>query len=147
MRLKVLLVALAFLPALGACTMVRPGGEPGLRPPERATPTPPPEERPRPRDRPTPPAPVPDPLPREVKALWVVRTTLSHPDSIRRMVERAARAGFNTLLVQVRGRGDAYYRSRWEPGPGWYWSREGLSIPWIWSFGRPMAGAWGSTSG
>ena len=117
MRLKVLLVALAFLPALGACTMVRPGGEPGLRPPERATPTPPPEERPRPRDRPTPPAPVPDPLPREVRALWVVRTTLSHPDSIRRMVERAARAGFNTLLVQVRGRGDAYYRSRWEPRP------------------------------
>jgi len=31
------------------------------------------------------------------------------------MVERAASAGFNTLIVQVRGRGDAYYRSRWEP--------------------------------
>lgn len=56
-------------------------------------------------------------LPEEVRALWVVRTTLSHPDSIRVMVERAARAGFNTLIVQVRGRGDAYYRSRWEPRP------------------------------
>jgi uncharacterized lipoprotein YddW (UPF0748 family) len=31
------------------------------------------------------------------------------------MVDRAADAGFNTLLVQVRGRGDAYYESRWEP--------------------------------
>ncbi|MGW8265276.1 MAG: hypothetical protein ACWGSQ_02845 [Longimicrobiales bacterium] len=45
----------------------------------------------------------------------MVRTTLTHPDSIRVMVERADRAGFNTLIVQVRGRGDAYYRSRWEP--------------------------------
>jgi len=57
------------------------------------------------------------PLPSEVRALWVVRTTLTHPDSIRAMVDRAAAAGFNTLLVQVRGRGDAYYQSRWEPKP------------------------------
>jgi len=51
----------------------------------------------------------------EVRALWVVRTTLSSPESIRRMVATAKEAGFNTLLVQIRGRGDAYYRSRWEP--------------------------------
>ncbi|MCJ7627282.1 MAG: family 10 glycosylhydrolase, partial [Longimicrobiales bacterium] len=57
------------------------------------------------------------PVPSELRALWVVRTTLTHPDSIRAMVDRAANAGFNTLLVQVRGRGDAYYRSRWEPKP------------------------------
>lgn len=56
-------------------------------------------------------------VPQEVRALWVVRTTLTHPDSIRLMVERAAGAGFNTLIVQVRGRGDAYYRSQWEPRP------------------------------
>jgi uncharacterized lipoprotein YddW (UPF0748 family) len=31
------------------------------------------------------------------------------------MVERAAAGGFNTLLVQVRGRGDAYYDGRVEP--------------------------------
>jgi len=49
--------------------------------------------------------------------LWVVRTTLTNPDSIVAMVQRADRAGFNTLIVQVRGRGDAYYRSRWEPQP------------------------------
>ena len=51
----------------------------------------------------------------EVRALWVVRSTLTTPDKIHKMIESAAQAGFNTLIVQVRGRGDAYYRSRWEP--------------------------------
>lgn len=55
------------------------------------------------------------PLPEDVRALWVVRTALAHPDSARAAVRRAHDAGFNTLLVQVRGRGDALYRSRWEP--------------------------------
>jgi uncharacterized lipoprotein YddW (UPF0748 family) len=50
-----------------------------------------------------------------VRALWVVRTTLTHPDSVRAMVRRADEAGFNTLIVQVRGRGDAFYASAWEP--------------------------------
>jgi uncharacterized lipoprotein YddW (UPF0748 family) len=50
-----------------------------------------------------------------VRALWVVRTTLTSPESVRGMVERAERAGFNTLLVQVRGRGDAFYSSALEP--------------------------------
>jgi len=31
------------------------------------------------------------------------------------MVQSAKDNGFNTLIVQVRGRGDAYYRSQWEP--------------------------------
>jgi uncharacterized lipoprotein YddW (UPF0748 family) len=44
-----------------------------------------------------------------------VRDALTHPDSIRAMVMRAHDAGFNTLIVQVRGRGDAYYDARWEP--------------------------------
>ena len=51
----------------------------------------------------------------EVRALWVVRTTLTSPEKIQQMVENASAAGFNTLIVQVRGRGDAYYRSRHEP--------------------------------
>jgi uncharacterized lipoprotein YddW (UPF0748 family) len=55
------------------------------------------------------------PLPAEVRALWVVRTTLNHPDSVKAMVQRAHDAGFNTLIVQVRGRGDAFYDARWEP--------------------------------
>jgi uncharacterized lipoprotein YddW (UPF0748 family) len=53
--------------------------------------------------------------PEEVRALWVVRTTLTSPDKIKQMVATAKEAGFNTLIVQVRGRGDAYYQSRWEP--------------------------------
>ena len=57
------------------------------------------------------------PVPDQLRALWVVRTTLTDPDSIVAMVDRAAAAGFNTILVQVRGRGDAYYQSRWEPKP------------------------------
>ena len=51
----------------------------------------------------------------EVRALWVVRTTLTSPDKIRTMVQAAKDNGFNTIIVQVRGRGDAYYRSRREP--------------------------------
>lgn len=60
-------------------------------------------------------APTAIPAGTEVRALWVVRHTLAHRDSVRAMVDRAADAGFNTLIVQVRGRGDAYYRARWEP--------------------------------
>jgi uncharacterized lipoprotein YddW (UPF0748 family) len=51
----------------------------------------------------------------EVRALWVVRTTLTSPEKIRTMVQAAKDNRFNTLIVQVRGRGDAYYRSSREP--------------------------------
>ena len=51
----------------------------------------------------------------EVRALWVVRTTLTSPEKIQQLVNTAAGNGFNTLIVQVRGRGDAYYKSRVEP--------------------------------
>ena len=51
----------------------------------------------------------------EVRALWVARTTLATPGAISRMVDAAHASGFNTLLVQVRARGDAYYRSGIEP--------------------------------
>lgn len=67
------------------------------------------------------PGPLPVPLvmapapPEEVRALWVVRSTLTSPDSIKELVRRAKATGFKTLIVQVRGRGDAYYASRWEP--------------------------------
>lgn len=50
-----------------------------------------------------------------MRALWVVRTTLASPEKIRVMVAAASAAGFNTLIVQVRGRGDAYYRPGREP--------------------------------
>jgi uncharacterized lipoprotein YddW (UPF0748 family) len=51
----------------------------------------------------------------EVRALWVVRTTLTSPEKIQQLVNAAADNGFNTLIVQIRGRGDAYYNSRVEP--------------------------------
>lgn len=51
----------------------------------------------------------------DVRGLWVRRTSLGSENNVRQMVDTAKRAGFNTLLVQVRGRGDAYYNSRIEP--------------------------------
>jgi uncharacterized lipoprotein YddW (UPF0748 family) len=51
----------------------------------------------------------------EIRGLWVVRTSLTSPASIARLVRQARDASFNTLIVQVRGRGDAYYASRLEP--------------------------------
>ena len=51
----------------------------------------------------------------EVRALWVLRTSLASPASVRTLVQSARNNGFNTLLVQVRGRGDAYYQPRLEP--------------------------------
>ena len=54
-------------------------------------------------------------LPEEVRAMWVVRTSMVSPQAIERVVELAQAYGFNTLFAQVRGRGDAYYRSSHEP--------------------------------
>jgi uncharacterized lipoprotein YddW (UPF0748 family) len=53
--------------------------------------------------------------PPEMRALWVLRSSLTSPASIASLVRTAKDQGFNTLLVQVRGRGDAYYASTIEP--------------------------------
>jgi len=58
---------------------------------------------------------VPDPSPTETRALWVLRSSLATPQSIATLVTSARTHGFNTLLVQVRGRGDAYYLGGVEP--------------------------------
>jgi uncharacterized lipoprotein YddW (UPF0748 family) len=55
--------------------------------------------------------------PPETRAMWVLRTSLTSPESIATLVSAAKLHGFNTLLVQVRGRGDAYYRGGVEPSP------------------------------
>jgi uncharacterized lipoprotein YddW (UPF0748 family) len=47
----------------------------------------------------------------EMRGLWVVRTALVSPAVVDQVVDDAQRAGFNALFVQVRGRGDAFYRS------------------------------------
>lgn len=51
----------------------------------------------------------------EVRALWVQGSSLTTPNAIAAMVRSARASGFNTLLVQARGRGDAYFVSRLEP--------------------------------
>ncbi len=57
------------------------------------------------------------PVAREVRALWVLRSSLTSPEQISRLVRDARSSGFNTLLVQVRGRGDAYFNQGLEPLP------------------------------
>ena len=49
--------------------------------------------------------------PAEMRGLWVVRTALVSPETVDQVVDDAARAGFNALFTQVRGRCDAFYRS------------------------------------
>jgi len=53
--------------------------------------------------------------PPEVRALWVTRASLTSPESIGALVRSARASGFNALLVQVRGRGDAYFVDGLEP--------------------------------
>jgi uncharacterized lipoprotein YddW (UPF0748 family) len=53
--------------------------------------------------------------PAEVRALWVTRTSLVSPAAVAEMVRQAQAGQFNTLLVQVRGRGDAYFNDGVEP--------------------------------
>ncbi|GMV22560.1 MAG: hypothetical protein AMXMBFR57_25090 [Acidimicrobiia bacterium] len=51
----------------------------------------------------------------EVRGLWVLRTSMTSPERIQEVVTRAVSGGYNTLLVQVRGRGDAFYQSAHDP--------------------------------
>jgi len=51
----------------------------------------------------------------ETRGLWVLRSSLTSPAAIAALVRTAKDQGFNTLLVQVRGRADAYYTTDLEP--------------------------------
>lgn len=101
----------------GACTLAGPPPaappEPARRPPVQAQAPPTPEAGPAGR------APAPAFTPartfEEVRGLWVVRSTMTSEQEVRDMVERAAASGFNTVIVQVRGRADAFYSSSLEP--------------------------------
>ena len=44
-------------------------------------------------------------------AMWVIRDQIKSPDSIDKIIDFAHRNGFTDLFVQVRGRGDAFYKS------------------------------------
>ena len=53
----------------------------------------------------------------EVRALWVdaFRPGFKTPDQVDKLIEDALNANLNTLIVQVRRRGDAYYNKSIEP--------------------------------
>lgn len=51
----------------------------------------------------------------EFRGLWVVRHWLNSREQAMRAVRTAVDGGMNALLVQVRGRGDAFYASRLVP--------------------------------
>ncbi len=53
----------------------------------------------------------------KIRGLWVVRYTLTDAAKIDSMLETAAESGITDLFVQVRGRGDAFYRSSYESMP------------------------------
>lgn len=90
--------------ALSSCTRIQ------VAPPPEIPDTPPPRVDVRPETRPSAPSDV-----EEVKGVWVVRFTMTSERSVRTMVDEAYDAGINTLIVQVRGRADAFYSSTIEP--------------------------------
>jgi uncharacterized lipoprotein YddW (UPF0748 family) len=51
----------------------------------------------------------------EGRGIWIVRNRLTSPVAIDSIVNACADANFNTLFVQVRGRGTAFYKSATEP--------------------------------
>lgn len=60
-----------------------------------------------------PPKPLPETWP--PRAVWVPREAYGSPEEIADLMERIRRAGFNSVLYQVRGNGTAFYRSDIEP--------------------------------
>jgi len=50
-----------------------------------------------------------------VKAIWVTRFNILSPSKIDSMVNFASKGNFTDILVQIRGRGDAFYDSRIVP--------------------------------
>lgn len=51
----------------------------------------------------------------EARAFWVVRDKITSRQKIRHIVATAKENNFNTLIVQIHGRGDAYYHSKIDP--------------------------------
>jgi len=56
-------------------------------------------------------------FPRTRTAAWVIRHDVDSPQKIEAVCAAARQAGFDELLVQVRGRADAFYRSDIAPWP------------------------------
>lgn len=58
------------------------------------------------------------PVAGEMRGIWVTRFAWTTQPQLEAIIDRAAAANFNAVFLQVRGEGDAYYRSSLEP-----WSR------------------------
>jgi uncharacterized lipoprotein YddW (UPF0748 family) len=52
---------------------------------------------------------------RETHGLWVASFSLTSPEAVKEIVRRAKDNGFTDLIVQVRYRGDTFYKSSLEP--------------------------------
>jgi uncharacterized lipoprotein YddW (UPF0748 family) len=51
----------------------------------------------------------------EMRGLWVTRSWMTTPAQVAQVADDAARHGFTDIFVQVRGRGDAFYRGGPDP--------------------------------
>lgn len=51
----------------------------------------------------------------ELRGVWITRFAYSDRAGLEAIIDRAAAANFNAVFVQIRGNGDAYYRSSVEP--------------------------------
>jgi uncharacterized lipoprotein YddW (UPF0748 family) len=56
-----------------------------------------------------------DPRPHELRGVWITRFAYNSQASLEAIIDRAAAAHFNAVFVQIRGEGDAYYKSSLEP--------------------------------
>lgn len=50
-----------------------------------------------------------------IKAIWIVRNHMVNPESIDKVISFVEKNDFNHIFVQVRGRGDAFYKSEFVP--------------------------------
>ncbi len=53
----------------------------------------------------------------EVRGLWVVRDSIKSRSDAEKLVDFAVTYNYNVIFLQVRGRGDAFYKSYFVPGP------------------------------
>lgn len=60
-------------------------------------------------------APDADTTQRELRGVWITRFAYNSQASLEAIIDRAAAAHFNAVFVQIRGEGDAYYHSAYEP--------------------------------
>ncbi|MFZ1948113.1 MAG: family 10 glycosylhydrolase [bacterium] len=51
----------------------------------------------------------------QIRAVWVTRWAFKSPDDVKNLFDRLSGLGVNTVFFQVRGAGDAFYRSSHEP--------------------------------